>query len=301
MLTFPLWVWAALVGAIAQTGRNATQAGLTTALGTVGATQVRFLFGLPFALLMVAGHALLTGESPPALTPATIGWTAAGAWAQIAGTALMLALMKTRSFGISTAWLKTEPVLVAVMGVAFLGDHLTAGMLAAIALSVAGVLILSVKPEGSLGRFFDTGPALLGLLSGLGFGLAAIGFRGGITALPDGSFLSRALLTLALSLAIQTATLLVWLALFDRPALMGSFRVWRASLTAGALGAFASACWFTGFSLTSAANVRTLALVELPLAVLVARLRFGQRTTGRQLLGMAIVLIGVAVLLNLQM
>jgi drug/metabolite transporter (DMT)-like permease len=223
-----------------------------------------------------------------------------GALAQIAGTALMLVLMKSRSFGVSTAWLKTEPVIVAGLGVAFLGDHLTGGMLAAIALAVAGVLILSVKPEGSLGRFFDTGPAVLGLLAGLGFGLAAIGFRGGITALPDGSYLARTLLTLVLSLAIQTGVLLVWLALFDRAALVGSFRVWRSSLLAGALGAFASACWFTGFSLTSAANVRTLALIEVPFALLTSRLFFGQRTSGRQMLGMAVIVAGVAALLNLQ-
>ena len=299
-MSLPLWVWAAVMGAVAQTGRNAMQASLTTALGTVGATQVRFLFGLPFAVLFLLAHRLGTGEAVPGLTLPSVGWTAMGALAQIAGTALMLVLMKSRSFGVSTAWLKTEPVIVAGLGVAFLGDHLTAGMLAAIALAVAGVLILSVKPEGSLGRFFDTGPAVLGLLAGLGFGLAAIGFRGGITALPEGSYLARTLLSLVLSLTIQSGVLLVWLALFDRAALMGSFRVWRSSLLAGALGAFASACWFTGFSLTTAANVRTLALIEVPFALLTARMFFGQRTTTRQMLGMAVIVAGVAALLNLQ-
>lgn len=296
MLSLPIWVVAALVGAVAQTGRNATQASLTAALGTVGATQVRFLFGLPFAVLFLALHLQLTGEAPPVLNATAIGWTAMGAWAQIAGTALMLALMRDRAFGVATAWTKTEPVLVALLGVAFLGDHLTAGMLAAIALSVAGVLVLSLRAD-MVGRLFDTAPALLGLLSGLGYGLAAIGFRGGITSLGSGTFLSQALLILTLSLAIQTATLMVWLGLRDRKALMGSFRVWRTSLLAGALGAFASACWFTGFSLTSAANVRTLALVELPLAVIVSRVMFGQRTTLRQMLGMAIIMAGVAALL----
>lgn len=296
-MTFPLWVWAALMGAIAQTGRNATQAGLTTALGTVGATQVRFLFGLPFAALFLLAHALWTGEAVPLPGPATLGWTALGAWAQIAGTALMLLLMKDQSFGVATAWLKTEPVLVALLGVALLGDSLTPGILAAIALAVTGVLILSVKTGPSLGHFFQSRPAALGLLSGLGYGLAAIGFRGGITALPDGSFLIRALTTLTLALAIQTATLLIWLVLFDRRALAGSFRVWRSSLTAGFLGAFASACWFTGFSLTTAANVRTFALVEVPMAQLVSWVYFRQKTTPRQLLGMAVILTGVAALL----
>lgn len=296
-MTLPLWVWAAVMGAIAQTGRNATQAGLTTALGTVGATQVRFLFGLPFAALFLLFHALCSGDPIPLPGPATLGWTALGAWAQIAGTALMLLLMRDQSFGVATAWLKTEPVLVALLGAALLGDHLTPGTFAAIAIAVAGVLILSVKPGPTLGHFFHARPAALGLLAGLGYGLAAIGFRGGITALPDGSFLTRALTTLTLALTIQTATLLIWMLLFDRTALAGSFRVWRSSLAAGFLGAFASACWFTGFSLTSAANVRTLALIEVPMAQLVSWVHFRQKTTPRQLLGMAVILSGVAALL----
>ena len=295
-MSLPLWVWAALMGAIAQTGRNATQAGLTTALGTAGATQVRFLFGLPFALLFLAVQTTWTGSAIPLPGPATLGWTALGAWGQIAGTALMLMLMKDQSFGVATAWLKTEPVLVALLGIALLGDHLTPGILAAIAIATLGVLILSIKPD-PLRTLFQTRAAILGLLAGLGYGLAAIGFRGGITALPEGGFLTRALTTLSLALAIQTATLLLWLALFDRAALAGSFRVWRASLMAGFLGAFASACWFTGFSLTSAANVRTLALIEVPMAQLVARLHFKQKTTPRQYLGMAVILAGVAALL----
>ncbi len=41
------WLWAVftIVAAAAQTVRNATQRSLTTSLGTVGATHVRFLFG----------------------------------------------------------------------------------------------------------------------------------------------------------------------------------------------------------------------------------------------------------------
>ena len=295
-MTLPLWVWAALMGAIAQTGRNATQAGLTTALGTVGATQVRFLFGLPFAALFLAIQTSWTGTPVPVPGPASLGWTALGARSQIAGTALMLLLMKDQGFGVATAWTKTEPVLVALLGILLLGDHLTPGILAAIVLATAGVLILSIKP-GPLRSLFQARPAALGLLSGLGFGLAAIGFRGGIVSLPDGSFLTRALTTLTLALTIQSATLLIWLCLFDRAALKGSFRVWRSSLAAGFLGAFASACWFTGFSLTSAANVRTLALIEVPFAQLVARLHFKQKTTPRQYLGMAVILAGVAALL----
>ena len=292
----PLWVWACLAGALAQTGRNATQAGLTARLGTLGATNVRFLYGLPFACVFLTLALWQTGEPLPALTARALGFTALGALMQIAGTALMLQVMRSQAFGVTTAWLKVEPVLVAVVGWAVLGDPLTAPMLAAIAVAVLGVLILTLKPGLGRAMFAEARPAAMGLLSGFAFGLSAIGFRGGIISLPEGGFLLRALTILVLSLTIQSLVLAAWLALRDRAALTGSFRVWKPSLAAGLLGAGASACWFIAFSLTSAANVRTLALVEVVFAVAVSVLVFRQKTTGRQLLGMAVLLAGVALL-----
>ena len=77
------WILAALIAAAAQTARNATQASLTRAIGTVGATQVRFLFGLPFAVLFLLAFSGVTGEAVPALTLPALAWTAMGALAQI--------------------------------------------------------------------------------------------------------------------------------------------------------------------------------------------------------------------------
>jgi drug/metabolite transporter (DMT)-like permease len=88
-----------------------------------------------------------------------------------------------------------------------------------------------------------------------------------------------------------------WMIAFDRRALVGSLKLWRQSLLAGGLGAVASELWFLGFSLTAAANVRTLALVEVLFAHLVSHRVFGQRPTVRELLGMALLVAGVALLL----
>ena len=51
------WLWAVftLIAAAAQTVRNATQRELTATLGTVGATHVRFLFGLAVRVLFLLG------------------------------------------------------------------------------------------------------------------------------------------------------------------------------------------------------------------------------------------------------
>ena len=49
-----LWIPSTIAAAAAQTARNATQRRLTETIGTVGATQVRFLYGFPFALAFLA-------------------------------------------------------------------------------------------------------------------------------------------------------------------------------------------------------------------------------------------------------
>ena len=99
------WLWAIFTVAAAggQTLRNAMQKELTATLGTVGATHVRFLFGLPFALLFLLVVLLVTGEPLPALNAAMLAWTVIGAATQIGATALLLAAMQQRSFVVITA------------------------------------------------------------------------------------------------------------------------------------------------------------------------------------------------------
>ena len=295
-----LWIAAALIAAAAQTGRNATQASLTKAIGTVGATQVRFLFGLPFAVIFLGLIVLVTGDSIPAIPLRALAFTAMGAGAQIGATALMLLLMKSRSFAVTTAWIKTEPVMVALLAALVLHDPLTVPMIIAITIATAGVLLMSVKPEIGRAMWHEGIPALTGLLAGLLFGISAIGFRGGITSLPTGDFLIRATTTLVLGLILQSAALALWLAIFNRKAMTASLKVWRPSLGAGFLGAFASQFWFIGFSLTSAANIRTLALVEVIFAAGVSRYILRQPISQRQVIGMAIIVAGIALLLRSQ-
>lgn len=294
------WVLAALVAAAAQTGRNAAQARLTAEIGTVGATQVRFLFGLPFAILFLALVTFATGEAVPMPGLRALAFAGMGALAQIGATALMLKVMQARSFAVTTAWLKTEPVIVALAAALVLRDPLSPAMLLAIGIATAGVIVSSVKPGAAVAQFADLRPMVSGLAAAGLFGLSAIGFRGGITGLGDGGFLIRATTILVISLSLQSALLALWMALFDRAALAGSFRVWRASLGAGFLGAFASQFWFIGFSLTSAANVRTLALIEVIMAQAVSYFVFGQKTNARQLAGMLVIMLGVGLLLWLQ-
>jgi drug/metabolite transporter (DMT)-like permease len=58
----------------------------------------------------------------------------------------MLAAMNERSFVVSIAYIKTEPVQVALFGLVFLGDAVTIPVAAAILIATAGVVFMSVTP-----------------------------------------------------------------------------------------------------------------------------------------------------------
>ena len=72
--------------------------------------------------------------------------------------------------------------------------------------------------------------------------------------------------------------------------------LWKPSMLAGFTGAFSSQFWFLAFALTAAANVRTLALVEVLFAQAVAYYSFKQPVSARELSGIVLIVIGVALL-----
>ena len=75
----------------------------------------------------------------------------------------------------------------------------------------------------------------------------------------------------------------------------------RRAVLAGLAGACASMGWFTGFALTAAANVRTLSLIELPIAALVNRPLTGRAPSRRELAGIALVMAGIGLLLRAEL
>ena len=293
-----LWIPFTLLAAAGQTARNAMQRELTAKLGTVGATHVRFLFGFPFALVFLAGVFIATGLPIPVLPWVFWPWAVVGAGAQILATALMLATMNDRSFVVTIAYIKTEAIQAAIFGLIFLGDPLTIGMVVAILVATAGVVTMSLKGKGAMEGGYR--PVALGLFSGAVFAISAVGYRGAILSLELPSFLLAATLTLAIGLILQAGLLTLYLALRDRAVLTAIARAWRPSLFAGFMGATASEFWFLAFALTSVANVRTLALVEVLFAQAITIFAFKQATTKRDALGIALIVAGVLLLIWVQ-
>ena len=295
-LWIPVTVWAAF----AQTVRNAAQRHLTAELGTLGATLVRFLYGLPFALVWLLGVGEIGGWPFPRANLSFISWVSIGAVSQIAATALLLRTMQARNFALGVAYSKTEVLQVAVFGLAFLGDRISAPAALAVAAGTLGVLLLSPadkeRPLRALLTGWTSRTALLGVGCGALFALSAVGYRGAALALPGTSFLMAAAFTLAAAQLVQTLLLGGWLLARDPDVVRRVLRAWRLSLFAGFMGAAASAGWFTAFAIEPVAHVRTLGLVELVFSYAVSRRLFRERLSRLEAAGMALLALGVAII-----
>ena len=289
-----LWIPATLIAAALQTARNAAQRGLTESLGVAGSAWIRFLYGLPFAVLILGSELVIRGEALPPIGAYAALYAAFGGAGQILATMLLLAAMERRAFSVATAMSKTEPVMVAALGFVFLNERLSALQICAVLIATGGLLIMSPRADRR-----SLSGLLLGASSGLGFALASIAYRAGIMMIKSDNAPLRAIVFLVLTLSLQCAMILIWLIAFDRPLLARLAATWRPSLAAGFFGAAASAFWFLGFALTKAANVRTLALIEVPLAQLVSQRIFRQQVRAGEYAGMTLILAGTGLLILL--
>ena len=182
-----LWIVITLIAAASQTARNAMQKGLTTTVGTVGATLVRFLFGLPFAAVSLLLVVQVTGLALPRISGEFLAWVALGGITQITATALMLAAMRLRSFVVATAYVKTEAIQVALFALLFLSETLSPMAVAAIVTATVGVFLMSwprgLKRGGAMEEGGSWKPVAMGLLAGSFFAGSAVGFKGAIVTL----------------------------------------------------------------------------------------------------------------------
>ncbi|HEX6981086.1 MAG TPA: DMT family transporter [Alphaproteobacteria bacterium] len=299
-----LWIPITVFAALAQTLRNAAQRHLIAELGTLGATLIRFLYGLPFALIWLAAILLLSGATLPAPTPAFALWVSAGAVGQLVATALLLRVMAERNFALGVAYSKTEIVQVALFGLVMLGDPLLGSTAAAIALATAGVIMLSpatgTHPLRDLLVGWTSRTALLGLGSGASFAISAVGYRGAALALDPTAPVVAAALALVCAQTLQTVLLGGWLVVRDPLFVRQLAKSWRMSLAGGLMGTLASIGWFTAMAMEPVAHVRTLGLVELLFSYVVSRRLFREHLRPVEIAGMALLVLGLVVIVQVR-
>lgn len=298
------WVLITVAAAFLQNVRSAMQKHLKGVMGTTGATFVRFGFGLPFAFLYLFLLWQVAGRPLPVPNGTFFLWAIIGGLAQIAATFLLVHLFSFRNFAVGTAYSRTEPAQAAVFGLIFLGEKASQGTLVAIAISVVGVMLISVarttlSPRTLVTSVFSR-TAGIGLLSGTFFGLSAVSYRSASLALapslPAPDYIMQASYTLGFVILLQTVVMLIWIVLRERDELPRIAAAWKPAFVVGFVGASASFGWFMAMTLQQAAVVKVVAQVEMLFTFASSFFIFREWINCLELFGCLLIVLGVVML-----
>lgn len=290
------WVAFAVAAAFVQTLRFMVQRQLTVAgLSAGGATFARFVYSAPLVLVAMLAWLGATGQPVPAMPAAFWAYALPGALAQVLATMCTVALFGHRNFAVGITFKKTEVILTAVVGLAVLGDRVSAAGWVALVVGLGGVLLLSDPPGGAgpLHRRLVNRAAGLGLLSGAFFAVSAVCYRGATLALGVEDVVLRAGWTLAMVTACQCLGMAAWLAWREAGQIARVVRAWRGAALVGLFSMAGSFCWFAAFSLQQAAYVFAVGQVELIFSLAVSVLVFRERVAGREIGGIALLAVSI--------
>jgi len=294
------WIILSVAAAAFQTLRFMLQKQLSLgALSAGGATLARFAYSAPFVVALVAAYLWVQGAGMPRLSGFFWAYALSGALAQVLATWCVVALFAARSFAVGITFKKTEVIQTALVGFIVLGDRVSAPAMAAIVLGLMGVLILSDNaglPGLNLRQVANKGAAL-GLLSGAFFAISAVGYRGATLQIESADPLLRAGVALAVVSTVQALGLGLWLIWREAGQLRAVWQARRVAVWMGVTSMGGSLCWFTAFTLQSAALVFAVGQIEVIFSVLASVLVFRERITGRELWGMGLLTVSILVLI----
>jgi len=286
------WLLLTFLGAFLQNIRSFLQRRITDKLSINGSSFVRFLFAIPLAMIVV----LLLVDRIPSLPWTFLGYVIAGGIAQIIGTSCLISAVVKGNFSVGTTLSKTEAAQAALFGLVVLGDAITVSIALGILVSLAGVACLSWS-QGSFLSNLSRRSLFLGLISGTGFAVAAVCFRGASLSLEFGEFFERAALTVLVAVSLQSIIMGAYLLVREPGELARVFQNWRISSVIGCVGMLASLCWFSAMTLNSAAIVRAVGQIELLFTLLTTIWLFKERLRIVQLLGMVLIVAGIWLLI----
>ena len=297
----PLWIPITVAAALCQNIRTTMQQKIRGILSVDGANFVRYLYGAPLALGMLAFLVFGTGRHVPHITLAFLGLVTIAGVAQIVATSLMIHSFSLRNYAVGTVYSKTETVFVALFSTFIAHESLKLGAWIGILICLCGVAILSVRGSFAnvrsvLADLTHKG-ALYGMLSGAIFAIAAGTIREASKLIPDGDFWVRGITVLACMNTIQIVLMGLYLARRDRPQLGKVWVNWRSSIWVGIFSVLGSAGWALAMTLENAALVRALGQIELVFTFIASHLVLKERPSAGEWLGSVLVIGGVVLIL----
>jgi drug/metabolite transporter (DMT)-like permease len=293
-----IWILITIIAAFSQNLRSIFQKKLQENLSNIGATYVRFAYGLPFVIIYFF---IVNNFSEDYLSINEINlefmlYCTIGGVSQIIATFLLLKIFVTSNFAVGTVYSKTEPIQAAFFGFILLHEMITLIGFLGILIGLVGIIITAFSKINKTYSFFSS-TVLLGLLSGTLFGLSAVMFRGASHSLYTYNFLLSSAFTLLIAISIQTIILTFYIYFTDIKQFYLIVVNWKQSVIVGLFGAVASLCWFYAMSIQNVAYVRALGQIELIFTIFASIFYFKEKFKFTELLGIVITLIGILIIL----
>lgn len=291
------WIFWSLLAASMQSVRTAGQKYLTAHISALGATLVRYLFGLPFVVFYLAWLLHRANQPFPDLNNTFYVCAVLAGLLQIGATILLIRLFSLRNFAVGSNYVRGEILFTALIGALIFGEMVSVLGWLAISISFSGLMVISLGHSGKLSSLWNRSAAY-GLGAGLAFSLTSLLIRRASLSIGIDDVMLTAAITLTFMVVMQTIITLLWVYLKDAQELGVIFRHWRPSLFVGLTSIIGSAGWFTAFTLEKAAYVKTLGQIEFITTLLIAVLYFKEKPTGSEVMGMLLIVFGVIVLLQ---
>lgn len=301
-MTFPIWIPAALLAALFLSWRMAVQQRIRAEMSVNTAALSRFFFGWPIACTLLAGYMVATGRT--ALPPLESGfwiYAFAAGFAQMLGTNLVIMSFGYRNLVSGTAYMKTETLIMALLGWLVLGE--TLAPLAWLGIAIAFIGILSVSVEGGakgLWRWFRglrQPAALTGIGAGFMFALTAIFIKQSANAIVDIERTYAGLIVLTAVLGYQALMQGTYVILREPDQFRAMLVRWRITAQVGLLAATASAGWFIAYAHAPVALVGILGQTQILYTLGFGRFYLKEPLGRGELTG--IILVGVGVIMAL--
>ena len=291
------WIAFTVLAAIMQAVRTAGQKQISSSVSPMGATLIRYVFGLPFAVVYLVFisdlHAL--AFIVDALTHARfIIYALMAGIAQIIATVLLIKCFSFRNFTVGTSFAKTEAIQTAVFGMLLFGSTLTALGWLAVAIGVLGIFIVSIPTKTGQ---WEPMNVLLGTLSGTAFALTSLWLREASLSL-ELPALQSAAVTLVFMVGTQSIMCIGYIAIREREQFIAIRKRVGLAWFVGLTSALGSVGWFTAMTLQNPALVKSLGQIEFIFTLLLTTLFFKEKVTRRELVGVLAIVASVILILQ---
>jgi drug/metabolite transporter (DMT)-like permease len=300
-----MWVELSLAAGVCQTARNSFARSLAGKTSPMLNSWSRFAFNLPFSATLA--WVLIERGGAPELPSMFFVYVTATAVTQLVGNVALVAAFDRANFAQSIVLHKLEIAFTAVIGVALFGEVPSLAGWIGIAACTAGVLVMNLGretgPAGWRRAFHLDAGAWLALTCGLMLVFASFMLKKGVAvyvaANPEvgtGRF-EAACLTLFHTTWIEVVILSAAIAWRRPREFVRVRRHWRRMAAIGFAGFCGSMCWFWAYSIALVAYVKAVGQIEAVLSVVIAIVVWHEREVWRQLPGVALVMVGIAVIL----